>query len=160
MMMSDAKQTASAANSFNQAISLLTTSGTLELEVMAVGAGADWVLPLTLVLGCVEITSADLNAQKLTWQDAKIPLIKLAAESFSHALIIEGVQDGLRYAIAMKEIPLTRKIRISALKDIEKIGDFLKNHSKNKYVYQYVQHEEQIWIVPDLDALELTLTKH
>ncbi len=146
---------------FNQAISLLTTSGTLELNVLSVGASAEWVLPLTLVLATVPLSAEDISKHQVTWEGTTYSLAKVTTQTnFSFALIIEGMQDELRYAIPLKEVPYARKIRISALKDIDDVKDLVKDSSKNKYVYQYVQHEDQIWIVPDLEALELIIKKH
>jgi len=146
---------------FNQAISLLTTSGTLELNVLSVGASAEWVLPLTLVLATVPLTPEDINKHQVTWEGSTYALAKVTTQTdFTFALIIEGMQDGVRYAIPLKEVPYARKIRISALKDIDEVKGLVKDANKNKYVYQYVQHEDQIWIVPDLEALELIVKKH
>jgi len=163
--MSNAKQATASKSAqesgFNQAISLLTTSGTLELNVLSVGASADWVLPLTLVLATVPLTAQDVTKHQVTWEGKTYPLAKVTTDSgFSFALIIEGMQDELRYAIPLKEVPYARKIRISALKDLDSVKGLIKEPAKNKYVYQYVQHEDQVWIVPDLESLELIIKKN
>ncbi|AXI03352.1 hypothetical protein [Aquirhabdus parva] len=142
---------------FNQTMSLITTSGTLELYVLALDDGILGVLPQSLVLDIVALNPSEANDTYFTWQEKKIPLISVANARRTHALVIEGVEDHLQYAFALISAPITRKIRISAMKDIDSVDKHLANHPAHHYTYQYVQHEDQLWIVPDLELIEREL---
>lgn len=158
--MSNEKSGSSASASVqDQSISLLTTSGTLDLYVLPVGNGASWVLPKTLVLGELTLEPKSIINQQLDWKGHKIPLVVLGTKAdMTHALVIEGDQDQLRYAIATTSLPKSSKVRISALKDIESAAE-TANAKTDQFVYQYVTHDEKTWIVPDLEKLEKTLKK-
>ncbi len=143
----------------NQNISLLTTSGTLELYVLAVGNGVSWVLPKSLALGEIVLEPKSLVNQQIEWQGHKLPLVVLGTKAdMTHALVIEGDQDNLQYAIATTSMPKASKVRISALKDIESVAE-TANAKTDQYVYQYVSHDDKTWIVPDLEKLEQTFKK-
>ncbi len=142
---------------YNQTMSLITTSGTLELYVLSIDSDVFSVIPQSLVLDVVELNPSQASDIYLDWQQKRIPLISVATGPRTHALIIEGVEDGLHYAFAVTAAPEARKIRISAMKDIDHVDARLKNHAANQYVYQYVQHEDQVWIVPDLELIEREL---
>ena len=142
---------------FNQTMSLITTSGTLELYVLALDDGIHGVLPQSLVLEIVELGSAQANEKYLTWLEKKIPLVSVSTAKKTHALIIEGMEDHLQYAFALTAAPEARKIRISAMKDIDSVSGALAKHAANRFVYQYVQHEEQVWLIPDLELIEREL---
>ena len=137
----------------NQNISLLTTSGMLELYILTVGNGASWVLPQTL--GVEAITLKPTSDKEVVWQGKKIPLVMLTdKKNVTHALVIEGVQDQLRYAIATTSEPILSNVKMSALKDIDALADAKATSKADQYVYQHIQHADQTWIVPDLEELE------
>ncbi len=136
---------------------LLTTSGTLELYVLSVGNGTTWVLPQSLVLGEILLEQKSIKDHQIDWDGHKIPLILLGKQAeMTHALVIEGEQDRLCYAIATAQASVPTKVRISALRDIEPMPD-KANAKTDQFVFQYVTHEEMTWIVPDLEKLEKTL---
>jgi hypothetical protein len=138
----------------NQMMSLLTTSGTLELYILMVGKGTPWVLPKSLALDELTLTPASISKQQIEWQGQKLPLFVLGTKSdMTHALLIEGDQDQLCYAIATTQLPIASKIRISSLKDIESVSD-VSTAKADQFVFQYVKHDEQVWIVPDLEKVE------
>jgi len=144
----------------NQSLSLLTTSGTLELYVLAVGKGTSWVLPKSLVLDELTLTPTTLINQQVEWKGQKLPLVVVGTKAdMTHALLIEGEQDNLRYAIATLKLPKVSKIRISSLKDIESASD-VSSAKTDQFVFQYVKHDDQTWIVPDLEKVEKTLKKN
>ncbi len=143
----------------NQSMSLLTTSGTLELYILAVGKGTSWVLPKSLALDEVTLTTTSLINQQVEWQGQKLPLVVVGTKAdMTHALLIEGEQDNLRYAIATLKSPKVSKIRISALKDIDSVSD-VSSAKTDQFVFQYVKHDDQTWIVPDLEKLEKSFKK-
>lgn len=139
----------------SQNISLLTASGTMDLYVLTVGNGVSWVVPQTL--GIEEITfkpSSDKD-KTVVWKGTKIPLVMLAAKKdVTHALVIEGVEDQLRYAIATTSAPVVTNVRMSALKDVDALADAKGTSKASQYVYQYIQHDSQTWVVPDLEEVE------
>jgi hypothetical protein len=138
----------------SQMMSLLTTSGTLDLYVLQVGKGVAWVLPKSLALDELTLTPVEIIDQQVEWQGHKLPLVILGTKAdMTHALLIEGDQDQLRYAIATTKLPVASKIRISTLKDIESSSS-VSNAKMDEFVFQYVKHDEQTWIVPDLEKLE------
>ncbi|WP_410210492.1 hypothetical protein [Aquirhabdus sp.] len=139
---------------FNQTMSLITTSGTLELYVLALDDGILCVLPQSLVLEIIELDVAQANQKHLVWQGKNIPLVSVSTAKKTHALVIEGMEDHLQYAFALTAAPEARKIRISAMKDIDSVSDALAKHAANHVVYQYVQHEDQVWLIPDLELIE------
>ncbi len=139
----------------NQNISLLTTSGMLEIYVLSVGNGVSWVLPQTL--GVEAIALKPTSEKEVVWQGKKIPLVMLAdKKNVTHALVIEGVQDQLRYAIATTSEPTLSNVKMSALKDIDSLADAKGTSKADQYVYQHIQHDDQTWIVPDLEEIERT----
>jgi hypothetical protein len=143
----------------SQMMSLLTTSGMLELYILAVGKGTAWVLPKTLALDELTLTPASISKLQVEWQGHKLPLVVLGTKAdMTHALLIEGDEDQLRYAIATTKLPIVSKIRISSLKDIETVSD-VSSAKADQFVFQYVKHEEQTWIVPDLEQLEQSFKK-
>ena len=138
----------------SQMMSLLTTSGTLELYLLAVSKGTLWVLPKTLALDELTLTPAAIINLQVEWEGQQLPLVVLGSKAdMTHALLIEGDQDQLRYAIATTKLPTASKIRISSLKDVESVSD-VSTAKADQYVFQYVKHDEQTWIVPDLEKLE------
>lgn len=143
----------------SQMMSLLTTSGMLELYVLAVGKGTPWVVPKTMALEELTLTPAAISKLQIEWQGQKLPLVVLGTKAeMTHALLIEGDEDHLRYAIATTKLPIASKIRISSLKDIESVSD-VSSVKSDQYVFQYVKHEDQTWIVPDLEQLEQSFKK-
>ena len=137
----------------SQNISLLTTSGMLELYVLAVGNGVSWVLPKTLAVE--EITLKPTSDKEIVWQGKKIPLVMLADKKYvSHALVIEGAQDNLLYAIATTSVPVVSNVKMSALKDTDSLADAKGTIKASQYVYQHIQHDDQTWVVPDLEEIE------
>jgi len=137
----------------NQNISLLTTSGMFELYVLSMGNGVSWVLPQTLSLEA--ITLKPNSDKEIVWQGKKIPLVMLAdKKNVTHALVIEGVQDQLRYAIATTSEPILTNVKMSALKDVDALADAKSTSKASQYVYQHIQHAEQTWVVPDLEEIE------
>jgi hypothetical protein len=138
---------------------LLTTSGTLELYLLSVGKDTSWVLPQSLALGEVLLEQQSLKDHQIDWDGDKIPLVLLDKQAnTTHALVIEGEQDQLYYAIATVEASVPCKVRISALRDIEPLLD-KANTKADQFVSQYVTHDEKTWIVPDLEKLEKTFKK-
>jgi hypothetical protein len=143
----------------NQMMSLLTTSGTLELYILSVSKGSSWVLPKSLALDELTLTPASLINQQIEWQGNKLPLVFLGTKAdMTHALLIEGENDHMRYAIATTKLPTVSKIRVSSLKDIESASD-VSNAKSDQFVFQYVQHDDHTWIVPDLEKLEESFKK-
>lgn len=143
----------------NQNMSLLTTSGTLELYVLSVGNDTSWVLPQSLALGEILLEPKSVKDHQIDWDGHKIPLVVLGRPAdLTRALVIEGEQDQLCYAIATVEASVPSKVRISALRDIEPVLD-KANAKTDQFVFQYVTHDEKTWIVPDLEKLEKTLNE-
>ena len=139
----------------NQNISLLTTSGTMDLYVLAVGNGATWVLPQTLAVEEITFKPSTDQDKDVVWKGKKIPLVMLAGKKdVTHALIIEGVQDSLIYAIATTAAPVIKNVRMATLKDTDSLSDAKSTSKASQYVYQHIQHEDQTWIVPDLEEIE------
>jgi len=137
----------------DQNISLLTTSGMLELYVLSVGNGVSWVVPQTLSIEA--ITFKPTSDKELVWQGKKIPLVMLAdKKNVTHALVIEGVQDQVRYAIATTSEPILSSVKMSALKDVDALADAKGTSKADQYVYQHIQHDGQTWVVPDLEEVE------
>lgn len=137
----------------NQNISLLTTSGMIELYVLDMGNGVSWILPQTLSVE--EITLKPTSDKDVVWKGKKIPLVMLAAKKdVTHALVIEGVQDNLQYAIATISAPVLSNVRMSALKDTDSLADAKSTSKANQFVFQHIQHNDQTWIVPDLEEIE------
>lgn len=139
----------------NQNISLLTTSGMIELYVLSVGNGASWVLPQTLAVEPITLKPASDKDKDVLWKGKKIPLVMLGAKKdITHALVIDGVQDNLRYAIATTSEPIITKVRMAGLKDTDSIADAKGTSKASQYVYQHIQHDGQTWVVPDLEEIE------
>lgn len=137
----------------NQNISLLTTSGMIELYVLSVGNGVSWVLPQTLSVE--SITLKPTSDKEVVWQGKKIPLVMLTdKKNVTHALVIDGVQDHLRYAIATISEPILSNVKMSALKDIDSLADAKSTSKASQYVFQHIQHDGQTWVVPDLEEVE------
>lgn len=137
----------------NQNISLLTTSGMIELYVLSVGNGVSWVLPQTLSVE--SITLKPTSDKEVVWQGKKIPLVMLTdKKNVTHALVIDGVQDHLRYAIATISEPILSSVKMSALKDIDSLTDAKSTSKASQYVFQHIQHDGQTWVVPDLEEVE------
>ncbi len=137
----------------NQNISLLTTSGMLELYVLSVGNGVSWVVPQTLSVEV--ITLKPTSDKEIVWQGKKIPLVMLTdKKNVSHALVIDGVQDQLRYAIATTSEPILVNVKMSSLKDVDALADAKSTSKASQYVYQHIQHADQTWVVPDLEEVE------
>lgn len=137
----------------SQNISLLTTSGMLEIYILDVGNGVSWVLPKTLAVE--EITIKPTSDKEVVWKGKKIPLVMLADKKYvSHALVIEGAQDNLLYAIATTSVPVVSNVKMSALKDKESLADAKSTSKASQFVYQYIQHNDQTWVVPDLEEIE------
>ncbi len=136
---------------------LLTTSGVLDLYLLKVADGQTWVLPQTLVQGILNWDKPQATGVPVTWQDQPIPLVAETAKMRA-ALVIEGVQEHCLYAIALLQAPEQIRVRISAMKDVD-AGDSATAHQERRYVYQYVKHDDALWIVPDLELLELDLSK-
>lgn len=138
-----------------QNISLLTASGTMDLYVLSVGNGVSWILPQSL--GVEEITlklSSDKD-KDVVWKGKKIPLVMLGAKKdITHALVIDGVEDNLRYAIATISAPIITNVRMAGLKDTDSLSDAKGTSKASQYVYQHIQHDDQTWVVPDLEEIE------
>lgn len=148
-----AKDTHSALS--NQDISLLTASGTMDLYVLSVGNGVSWVLPQSLALEEISLKPASDKDKDVVWKGKKIPLIMLSAKNdVTHALVIEGVQDQLCYAIATTSAPVLSQVRMSALKDVDSVADAKGTSKASQFAYQHIKHDDQIWIVPDLEEIE------
>lgn len=137
----------------NQNISLLTTSGVLELYVLSIGNGVSWVLPQTLAVEAIALKPT--SDKDIVWQGKKIPLVMLSdKKNVTHALVIEGVQDQLNYAIATTSEPILTSVKMSALKDIDSLPDAKGTSKSSQFVYQHIQHDTQMWVVPDLEEVE------
>ncbi len=139
----------------NQNISLLTASGMMELYVLSVGNGTSWVLPQTLAIEEITLKPSSDKDKDVVWKGKKIPLVMLAAKKdVTHALVIDGVQDNLRYAIATTSASIISNVRMASLKDTEALADAKGTSKANQFVYQHIQHDGQTWIVPDLEEIE------
>jgi|GEM_PF-3042579 len=136
---------------------LLTTSGVLDLYLLKVAEGLIWVLPQTLVQGVLNWDKPQATGVPVTWQEQAIPLVAEATQMRA-ALVIEGLQEHRLYAIALLQAPEQVRVRISAMKDVD-AGDSALVHQERRYVYQYVKHDDALWVVPDLELLELDLSK-
>lgn len=141
------------AQDMNQTISLLTTTtGLVDIYLVAIAGEPEWVIPQNLVLA---IDLVDAHTKTAEWEDKTIPVqsfLPADYEGLGTLVLIEGQDDQHRIGVLTSDTPKSLRIRISSLHDTN-------DSHVLPYAYQKVLLDQKLYQVPDLDRLTTQLLK-
>mgnify|MGYP000016336460 FL=1 len=136
-----------------QTISLLTTTtGLVDIYLVAIAGEPEWVIPQNLVLA---IDLVDAHAKTAEWEGQQIPVQSFLPEDYEGLgtlVLIEGQDDQHRIGVLTADTPKSLRIRISSLHDTN-------DSHVLPYAYQKVLLDQKLYQVPDLDRLTTQLLK-
>jgi hypothetical protein len=147
--------TAPHAQDMSQTISLLTTTtGLVDIYLVAIAGEPEWVIPQNLVL---EISQIDAQATTIEWEGQAIPIQSFLPDGYQGLgtlVVLEGQDDQHRIGVLTQATPKSMRIRISSLHDTN-------DAMVLPYAYQKVLLDQNLYQVPDIDRLtaQLVATK-
>lgn len=145
-------------------VSLLTAEhGIIELAVICAQNQPDWLVPSSMILETVEYKE---RIWTYLWQNQEVSVYRLLPDDaqFDTLVILEGNTDVHRLGLHTKGKIRHFNVRISDVKDIDlsaQIKQTMQAHIPKlnesgadfDYLYQAVSVFNQVYLVPDLDAI-------
>lgn len=153
------------------------TTGQLDIAIIPVVDGPDWILPQSLIL---EIQPATERSWNLAWQGQDVPIYHLLPEDQTPTsiVVLESVTDVHRIGLQIQGKVGYHAVRIADIKDMDSdrykqtmaahyphLAALLDSASQasdqrdkprlvpQNYVFQPVMFQEQLYIIPDVDNL-------
>lgn len=151
-----------------KAVSLLTAGkGFLKISIIPAIGQPDWIVPSALILDTV---ATNEPTKQYSWQHQQgsqiMPVYPLVPEGVlaDTMVILEGSTDEQRLALHAKGDIQTMRVRILEVKDVNLNEEELANikssipkallkSKKEHFVYQAVTIGDELYIIPDLDAI-------
>lgn len=146
-------------------VSLLTAEhGVLEVTTIPAIGQPDWLVPTMLIMSVEEYHE---RIWTYLWQDQEVAVYHLVPKDIEveKLIILEGNTDVHRLALQTAGELVTRRVRISDVKDVELSEEELANirlsvpnlssanDKPENYLYQAVTLDGELFVVPDLDLI-------
>lgn len=155
------------------AVSLLTAEkGMLAISIIPAIGQPDWVVPTSLILDVIEYED---DATSFVWQHQdhryELAVYSLVPRGLGvdKIIILEGNDDDERLAVQTIGEITSLKVRISDVKDAhlddEEKAHIIRSlppilsHDGEKVIYQAVNIDGELFVVPDLDLIAYRLVK-
>ncbi len=122
------------------------SSGFVDAYIIQCYQGIPIILPQNIILSSIDCSS---DAKQINWHEEKLPVYAVHNPELNRvvALVVEADDPNERFALLCDEMPKAVRIRISELIDDS-------DQEEQKYTYQTVRFMNQLFQIPDLDAIQ------
>lgn len=125
------------------------SSGFVDAYIIQCYQSIPIILPQNIILSSIDCSS---DAVQINWHEEQLPVYAMHNPELNQvvALVVEADAPSERFALLCDEMPKAVRIRISELIDDH-------DQEGQVYTYQTVRFMNQLFRIPDLDAIQRDL---